>query len=112
MSVCKNCDYYDSCSLPEPNRKCKVNSMNDWNTTVFADKNNYICVESCDLPKGDAPADYVKVVRCKYCKHSIKKDYDVPASYEYLCILKSTVTHLEEHEANYFCADGKRRDTK
>lgn len=51
------------------------------------------------------------IVRCKNCKHSIKKDYDVPVSYEYLCILKSTVTHLEEHEADYFCADGKRRDT-
>jgi len=59
----------------------------------------------------DTNSDYVKVVRCKDCKHSIKKDYDVPASYEYLCILKSTVTHLEEHEADYFCADGDRRDT-
>jgi len=56
-------------------------------------------------------ADVTEVIRCENCKHSIKKDYDVSASYEYLCILKSTVTHLEEHEANYFCADGDRRDT-
>lgn len=56
-------------------------------------------------------ADFFELVRCKDCKHSIKKDYDGVVSYEYLCILKSTVTHLEEHEANYFCADGDRRDT-
>lgn len=56
--------------------------------------------------------DWVEVVRCKDCKHSIKKDYDGVVSYEYLCILKSTVTRLEEHEANYFCADGERKETE
>mgnify|MGYP007101853491 CR=1 FL=1 len=25
MSICKDCDYYDSCSLPEPNNKCYGN---------------------------------------------------------------------------------------
>ena len=60
----------------------------------------------------DTKNNYVKVVRCKDCKHSIKKNYDVDISYEYLCVLKSTVTHLEEHEANYFCADGERKESK
>lgn len=50
-----------------------------------------------------------KVVSCKYCLHSIKKDYVGVKSYEYLCVLKSTVTHLEEHEGDYFCKDGDRK---
>lgn len=51
-----------------------------------------------------------KIVRCEDCRHSIKKVYGGAIPYEYLCVLKSTVTHLEEHEANYFCADGERKD--
>jgi len=57
-------------------------------------------------------ADVVEVVRCKDCTHSIKKNYGGVVSYEYLCALKSSATHLEEHEANYFCADGERKDTE
>lgn len=51
----------------------------------------------------------IEVVQCKDCVHSIKKDYNGVTSYEYLCVLKSSVTHLEEHEATYFCADGDER---
>ena len=53
----------------------------------------------------------IEIVRCKDCIHSIKKDYGGVVSYGYLCVLKSSVTHLEEHEADYFCADGDRRET-
>ena len=75
-----------------------------------------ICLD--EINKISSP-DVVEVVRCKNCVHSIKKDYGggilvrekdgEVISYEYLCVLKSTVTHLEEHEANYFCADGDKR---
>jgi len=54
----------------------------------------------------------VDIVKCKDCKHSIKKDCDGLILCKYLCTLKSTVTHLEEHEANYFCADGERKETE
>lgn len=57
-------------------------------------------------------ADFVQIVRCKNCKHSVEVNYDGPLSYKYLCIRKSTVTHLEEHEANYFCADGERKENE
>lgn len=55
-------------------------------------------------------SDFVQVVRCENCKHSAKIEGPMPLSYRYLCVLKSSVTHLEEHEANYFCGDGKRRE--
>lgn len=62
--------------------------------------------------EGKIAEDIVEVVRCEDCVHSIKKDYGGVISYEYLCTLKSSVTHLEEHEANYFCADGDNKNKK
>ena len=41
MSVCKDCDYYDSCSLPEPNKKCKErNRMSEMNNYTVKDSGN------------------------------------------------------------------------
>ena len=54
--------------------------------------------------------NFFELIRCEDCKHSIKKDYNGVVSHEYLCIRKSTITHLEEHEGNYFCADGERKE--
>lgn len=59
---------------------------------------------------GEIADDVVEVVRCKDCKHSIKYDGDIPRFKDYLCVLKSSVTHLEEHVAYYFCADGDKKN--
>lgn len=45
------------------------------------------------------PVEYVQIIRCKDCKHGM---YDVMCKF-YWC-------HGVAHSANWFCADGKRRE--
>ncbi len=60
--------------------------------------------------EGKIADDIVEVVRCQNCKHSIEHGGII--SHKYLCTLKSSITHLEEHEAYYFCADGDNKNKK
>ena len=90
MSVCKNCDYYDSCSLPEPNKKCKVNSMND--EEMFKEMKQRAVQKIPDL---------VEVVRCKDCIH-----YDIEVS---IC---RKPKWSKSKKPDGFCDEGERKETE
>lgn len=54
---------------------------------------------------GDTDSDYVKVVRCKDCKHSkYREDYD-----DYEC--EASGCGLVNN-ADFYCADGERSETE
>lgn len=48
--------------------------------------------------------NFVKVVRCKDCKHSKMADY-IPAKCPYFCKLMANC-----HSGDFFCSMGERRD--
>ena len=90
MSVCKDCDYYDNCSLPEPNKKCKVNGMNE--EEMFKEMKQRAVQKIPDL---------VEVVRCKDCIHAEVGEKDV------WCELYESYKNIDG-----FCDESERKETE